>query len=70
VQSQFNVTSDGRFSLQVLTPRLALKFSGTIYNHQTRTTPFPTMNGTLQFWDRAGNFKADFVLSPQSQLQG
>lgn len=70
VQSQFRVASDGTFSLAVLTPKLALRFSGTIFNHQTRTSPLPTMNGSVQYWDRGGNFKGDFVLSPQRQLQG
>jgi hypothetical protein len=68
LQSQFSFHADGQFSLQIITARMAVKFSGTIFNHATRTSILPTMNGSLQYWDRIGNFKSDFVLSSQNSL--
>lgn len=65
LQSQFTFLPDGQFSLQIISARMAVKFSGTVFNHVTRTSIIPTMNGTLQYWDRGGNFKSDFVLSSQ-----
>jgi hypothetical protein len=69
LQSQFSFHADGQFSLQVITARIAVKFSGTVFNHATRTSIVPTMNGTLQYWDRSGSFKSDFVLLSQNSQQ-
>src|SRR3954469_3962322 len=52
VQSQFMLQSDGLFSFQVLTPKMLVRFSGTIFNHSTRTSSVSTMNGSFQYWDK------------------
>jgi len=67
LQSQFVVKSDGQFALQVVSAKMAVKFTGNIFNHDTRTSSIPTMNGTLQYWDKTGTFKSQFVISPQQQ---
>ena len=63
IQSQFIVSADGHFSLQAISGKMALKFSGTIFNHMTRTSQVATMNGTLQYWDRHGMYKSDVVIT-------
>lgn len=69
VQSQFTFYPDGRFLLLAITPRMAMKFTGMIFNHGTRTSPLPTMNGSMQYWDRNGTYRADFAVSPEKDLQ-
>jgi hypothetical protein len=68
VQSPFMLRADGQFSLQVLTAKMMVKFTGTIYNHGTRTSSLPTMNGGFQYWDRQGTYKGAFALAAQREL--
>jgi len=68
VQSQFMLQSDGQFSFQVLTPKMMVRFTGTIFNHSTRTSSVSTMNGGFQYWDKQGSFKGGFALTAQHEL--
>lgn len=68
VQSQFMLQSDGQFSFQVLTPKMLVRFTGTIFNHSTRTSSVSTMNGSFQYWDKQGTFKGVFALTAQREL--
>lgn len=68
MQSQFVLQPDGQFSFQVLTPKMMVRFTGTIFNHGTRTSSVPTMNGTFQYWDKQGTYKGAFAMTAQHDL--